>query len=566
MIINKFINLLLVFFLFISIFNNVYAIETGTFDENKPATIQNSNAEFVYKFLLAEIASQRGDFNSAGHLYLDLAKLTKDVSLAQRATDVAGRARNGRLAMDSADVWRRLDKDSIAAEQVLAELFIASGNLTKAKPLIEKLLKNEEDTRSNGFVYLNSILSKVENKKNALRFVIEIARPYEGLAEAHFSIAHAAFMARDKKLAETQLDIVDKIKPGWETAALFRGHILSRSSPEKAIVFYRSYLQKNPKSNGVRLEYAKSLTNLKDYDAAKKEFLKLVNSSLASPEISLTVALLSIELNDSNLAETYFNQALERGYQNPPQIFIYLAKIYYERGKFNDSIEYLNKINSGEYFLESKLLAAQFISEKESIDNAISSLEVYKNLPEPERLKILQFKTSLLYNNERKTESLDLMKKEENNFQNSPQFKFDYAMLSDRLGNKILSEQLLKEAIKLKPDYALAYNALGYSYADRGFKLKDAKKYIEIALSIEPRNHYILDSMGWVYFRLGNLDLAFQFVKKAFDVQEDPEIAAHLGEILWKQGKKEEAKKILKNSLEKYPNNTVISETQNRLK
>ena len=561
---NKLTNLFLIFFLLV--FTNLHAIEADSFDENKPATIKNANAEFVYKFLLAEIASQRGDLNAAGHLYLDLAKLTKNTSLAQRATDVAGRARNGRLAMDSADVWRRLDKNSVAAEQVLAELFIASGNLTKAKPLIEKLLKNEEKTRANGFIYLNSILSKVENKKNALRFVIEIAKPYEGLAEAHFSIAHSAFMAGNKKLANEQLDIVDKLKPGWETSALFRGYTLSRSSAEKAIAFYRSYLQKNPKSNGVRLEYAKSLTGLRDYDAAKKQFLKLVNSSLASPEISLTVALLSIELNDKDLAETYLNQALERGYENPSQIFIYLAKIYYERDKFKDAISYLDKIKSGEFFLESKLLAAQFISEKESIDNAITSLEEFKNLSEEERLQILQFKTSLLYSNNRETESLDLMKKEENNFQNSPNFKFDYAMLSDRLGNTILSEQLLKEAIKLKPDYALAYNALGYSYADRNYKLDEAKKYIEIALSIQPRNHYILDSMGWVYFRLGDLNLALQFVKKAFAIQEDPEIAAHLGEILWKQGKKEEAKKILSNSLKKYPDNAIVSETQNRLK
>ena len=552
--------------IFLAISTNVNAIDEGIFDENKPATIKNANAEFVYKFLLAEIASQRGDLNAAGHLYLDLAKLTKNTSLAQRATDVAGRARNGRLAMDSANVWRKLDKNSIAAEQVLAELFIASGNLTKARPLIEKLLKNEEETRADGFIYLNSILSKVENKKNALRFVLEIARPYEGLAEAHFSIAHAAFMAGNSKLAEAQLDIVEKIKPGWETAALFRGYTIARSSPEKAIDFYSSYLMKNPKSNGVRLQYAKALTNLKNYDTAKKQFLKLVNSSVASPEISLTVALLSIELNDTNLAETYLRQALERGYENPPQIFIYLAKIYYERNKFQDAITYLDKIKSGEFFLESKLLAAQFIAEKESVDTAISSLDSYPNLTEEERLKFLQFKTSMLYNADRKTESLDLMKKEEGSFKNSPQFKFDYAMLSEKLGNTILSEQLLKEAIKLKPDYALAYNALGYSFADRGVKLNEAKKYIEIALSIQPRNHYILDSMGWVYFRLGNLKLAYQFVLKAFNLQQDPEIAAHLGEILWKQGKIEEAKKILSNSLEKYPNNNIISETQDRLK
>ena len=139
MIKNKLTRFLLAFITTLSL--NANGIEADVFDENKPAVIQSANAEFIYKFLLAEIATQRGDLNSAGHLYLDLAKLTKDVSLAQRATDIAGQARNGRLAMDSAEVWIKLDNTSVAAEQVLAELFIASGNLGKAKPLVEKLLR-----------------------------------------------------------------------------------------------------------------------------------------------------------------------------------------------------------------------------------------------------------------------------------------------------------------------------------------------------------------------------------------------------------------------------------------
>ena len=136
------------------------------FDVNQPAKIQQTTPEFVYKFLLAEIATQRGDLNSAGHIFLDLAKLTKDITIARRATDIAGFARNGRLAMDSAQVWSELDESSIEAKQILAELFIASGNLAKAKPLITELLKQEK-TRVDGFLYLNSLLAKVENKKNA---------------------------------------------------------------------------------------------------------------------------------------------------------------------------------------------------------------------------------------------------------------------------------------------------------------------------------------------------------------------------------------------------------------
>ena len=542
----------------------IFAEEDEKFDVTLPAKIQYTTPEFVYKFLLAEIAAQRGDLNSAGHIYLDLAKLTKDLTIARRATDIAGFARNGRLAMDSAQVWSELDQNSIEAKQILAELLIASGNLAKAKPLIAELLQKEQ-TRADGFLYLNGLLAKVENKKNALRFIINIAKPYPKLAEAHFSIAHAAFFAGDKKLAQKELNIVNSLKPDWQTAALFQGFILSQEWPEKAVEFYRNYLEKYPDANEVRLEYAKVLTSLKKFALAKQEFLKLVNGSLASPEISLTVALLAVELEDSKLAEEYLNQSLERGYNQPDRIYLYLARIHDERGEAKKALSYLDKVASGEFFMDAKLYAAEIISKSQSVDDAINSLDQYKNLNEQEKLKFLQAKTALYFNNNRAQDAWTLMAKEEENFKNVPEFKFDYALLAEKMGNTLLMEQLLKEAIKLKPDYALAYNALGYSYADRNIKLQEAKKYIEIALSIQPNNHYILDSMGWVYFRLGDLDIAYQFVKKAYDIKADPEIAAHLGEILWKQGKQIEAKRIWNESLTINPSNTVLVETSQRL-
>jgi len=541
------------------------AADDDVFDINKPAKIQKANAEFVYKFLLAEIAAQRGDLTSAGHLYFDLARLTKNIPLAQRATNIAGYARNGRLALDSAELWRQLDNESLEAKQILAELFISSGNLAKARPIIEELLKQEK-TRADGFLYLNNILTKVENKKNALRFILAIAKPYPELAEAHFSIAHTAFYAGDTKLAEKELDIVESINPSWETAALFRGFMLANDWPEKALEFYRSFLKVNPNSNEVRLEYAKTLTNLKKYSEAKVEFLRLVNGSLASPEISLTVALLSLELNDNILAEKFFNQALERGYDDKNKIHIYLAKIYLDRNQPVDAIKFLDKISSGPLFIEAKILTAEVITKNKTLEDGIASLSQYKNLSSEDKLQFLKAKVSLLYNNDRKQDAFDLMKKEDANFNNFPEFKFDYAMLAEKMGNLLLMEQLLKEAIKLKPDYAFAYNALGYSYADRNINLADAKKYIEIALSISPNNHYIMDSMGWLHYRLGNIEIALQFIEKAYKIQEDPEIAAHLGEVLWKLGKLKQAEEIWEASIMKFPSNTVLLETFERLR
>jgi len=576
------INKIFFIFLLFSISNLIYADNTvkkinkinkiheenEEFDENLPPQITETTPEFIYKFLLAEIATQRGELNSAGHIYLDLAKLTKSIPLAERATRIAGSARNGRLAMDSAKIWRKLDKTSIEPQRIIAELFISTGNLAKARPLVRKLLKQEKKTRVEGFLYLNKILSQVENKKNALRFILDVSKPYLDIVEARFAIAHAAFSAGDKKMALEELDKIESINPKWETAVLFRGYIIGKEWPEKALAFYQDFLIKNPKSNEVRLEYAKALTNLKKYDEAKKQFLKLVNSSLASSEISLTVALLSIKLGDNILAEKYFMQSLKRGYTKPGQIHIYLSGIYDDRGDFEETLTWLKKIKSGEYFVDSRILMAEYIAKYDSVDSAIEMLNKLKkgHFSHNERLIIVRNKASLFLTENRNQDAYDAMRAEEEFFKESPQFKFDYAMVVERMGNTVLMEQLLLEAIKLKPDYAAAYNALGYSWADRNIKLQEAKRYIEIALAYEPNNHYILDSMGWIHFKLGNLKIALKYIKKAYSINKDPEIAAHLGEILWLQGKKEEAKEIWKNSLNRHPSNNVLLETTNRFR
>ena len=547
------------FFIVIS-FNSSFANQQDNFNPNLPPKITDANAEFVYKFLLAEIATQRGDFNSAGHLYLDLAKQTHSIPLAERATRVAGSSRNGRVALDSAKVWSSLDPKSIQAQQILAELYITSGNLSKAKPIVKKLL--EQDTyRGEGFLYLNSILAKVENKKNALRFIVDIAEPYPKSKEAHFAIAHAAYFANNKKLTSSELAEVKKIDPKWQTAVLFEGYIIGLESQEKATNFYVSYLKQYPDASEVRLEYAKLLTNQKKYNLAKDEFLKIVNSSLASAEISFTVSLLAIELGDYDLAEKFLMQSLERGYPQPEQIYIYLARIEDTRGNYNEALAWLNKINSGPSFIESKILTAELIAKYEGNDQALESLDQYINLTPEAKLELFRAKISILYSDNKETEAYDLMKKEEENFKNSAEFKYDYAMLAERMGNTVLMEQLLREAIKIKPDYAVAYNALGYSFADRNIKLDEAKINIEIALSLEPRNHYIMDSMGWVQYRLGNIDVALNFLRKAYEIKKDPEISAHLGEVLWHANKIDEAQKIWDESLQQYPDNKILLKT-----
>jgi Flp pilus assembly protein TadD len=153
------------------------------------------------------------------------------------------------------------------------------------------------------------------------------------------------------------------------------------------------------------------------------------------------------------------------------------------------------------------------------------------------------------------------MDKAVNNWPDSNDLIYDHAMAAERIGKYDVMETQLRKLIKAKPDFAAAYNALGYSLADRNVRLGEAQSLLETAVKLSPGDHYMLDSLGWVHYRLGNLSKAADYLRKAYEIQADPEIAAHLGEVLWKQGLQEEAKKIWANALKDYPENDVLVAT-----
>jgi tetratricopeptide (TPR) repeat protein len=533
--------------------------DTKTTAVIKPA-ITTPTPEFVYKYLLGEVAGQRGDVVLASQLFLDLAKQTRDARLAERAARSAAFAQQPGIALQAATLWVELDPDSIEAQQASSQLLIASGNLKQAKPHIEKLLA-KEDTRANGFLYLPSLLASQQDKVEVLNAVTAFAKPYPKLPEAHFAIAQAAWAADKPDIAKGALDAANKLRPGWELAAQMQAQMLLKESPEKAIAYYQDFLSKHPKANDVRMAYAKLLVSQKKYNEAKPEFVKLVESSNGSPEISAVVGILSLESSDYLMADKYFQQAISSGFKEPDQLHLYLGRSA-ERQKLDDkALSWYDKIQSGDHYLDGRLSAANVIARSKNVDAAIKLLDEVEDLTPEQQMLVIQTEAGMLNQAKREQEAFDMLQKATQSWPDSVEIIYDFAMVAERIGKLDIMEAELRKSIKLKPDFAAAYNALGYSFADRNINLQEAKNLIETALQLQPGDHYMLDSLGWVHYRLGNLEKAAENLRKAYDIQADPEIAAHLGEVLWKQGKEEEAKKIWASALKDFPENAVLVAT-----
>ena len=533
-----------------------------------------ANAEFVFKYLAAEVAGQKGELGISTQLFYDLAKSSRDVRLAERAAKVAMYSKNAQAALETAKLWVELDANSTEAQQAAVQIYVINGDFNAAKPLLQKLLANTE-TQSNGFLYLNTLFSHQANRNTVLQLVQDLAAPYKQLAEAHFSVAQTAFQANNLSLALKESTLANQLKPHWEIAAIQQADILYSTSPDHAISFYRNFLGDNADANDARLNLARMLIKQSRFNEAKPELVKLSKLANSNPEILVVVGLLFVQSNQFNDAEKYFLQALDSEIKNKDPIYLYLGQIAEKNKNDTEAINWYNKVQQlatnknnqqNDHYLDAKLSAANVINRSQGADIAIKMLDDLENLSDIQLAQVITAQANILAQSKRHQESFELLGKAVANMPNTSELIYEYAMSAERVQQYTVLETQLRLLIKIKPTFAQAYNALGYSFADRNVKLEEANRLIAKALELRPGDHYIIDSMGWVQYRLGNLDKAYEYLNKAYNLQNDSEIAAHLGEVLWKQGKHDEASKIWDEGLKANSQNETILKTIKKLK
>ncbi len=248
------------------------ATETGA--ANKDEAGKSVQPEFIYRYLVGEVSGQRGDIGTSGAIFYDLARTERDARLAERAAKIAAYGNISNLAVPAIKLWAELDPESSEAQQAMTEVLIATGKIEDAKPYLSKLLEKEQ-TRANGFLYLNTMLARSPDKEGILALIESLAAPYPNLAEAHFAVAQAAWAANKDDTALIEINRAEKLHPNWDIAALLKGQILFTKSPQAAIDYYYSFLKSNPDANEVRINLAKLLVNQKQFEAAKKNIPSL---------------------------------------------------------------------------------------------------------------------------------------------------------------------------------------------------------------------------------------------------------------------------------------------------
>lgn len=523
-------------------------------------------AQSLYQYLIGEVALQRGQPELASEALLDLAKQTQDPRLAKRAMETAIQGRQITQAGDAASLWQSLDPESSQAAQAAAALLINSGRLNEARPYLEKLIAAEGESRAAAFLHLNQMLARQPDREAVLALVQELAKPYEDSPEAHFAIAQAAWSAGKRQEAVAKLRQVDRLRPGWEPAAMFHGQALQQVSASDALEFYRAFLSEHPKAIEVRLAYARLLVSEKSYPQARAEFQRVLETAPQNAEIAFAVGLLALQASDLVVAETYLKQALAAGYKDDDLAHFYLGQIAEERKHLEQAAKWFARIGPGEHYFRAQIRYAGVLAKQSKLDMARAHLQQIQPQDIAQKTLLVQAEAQLLREARRHQEAFEVLGKGLEKLPNQPELLYDHAMAAEKLDLLDVMEKDLRQLIQLKPDNAHAYNALGYSFADRGIRLEEALQLTEKALSLAPNDPLIMDSLGWAHYRLGAYDKAAEWLKKAHELRQDPEIAAHLGEVLWIRGQHDEARKVWQSALELAPGSDALRNVMQKFK
>jgi tetratricopeptide (TPR) repeat protein len=518
----------------------------------------------LYEFLLGDIAAQRGKPELAAQAYLDLAKNTRDPRVARRAAQLAYEARQLEVAVEAFKLWQELEPTSPLAKQMLLSLLLSGGKLQDARPHLDAILKAEPGKAGHTFLNIYPLVARSPDKVAVLDWMIEVTHPYPDVAEGHWAVAQAAAAAGKSDLALAEVRRAVTLKPDWDAAAVFEAELLMDSDPKQALELLRKFLAAHPDNRELRLYYARALLNQKQFAASREQFTRLQQERPDNPDLAFAVALISLQMGEYARAEQELQQALSKGGKDESTIHHYLAQLSEARHDDAAALAHYRKVKDGEYVYAARLREVALLDKAGKLDEARATLQRAVPHNDQQRVQLVLIDAQLLREGKRHAESYEVLNQGLAKFPDHPDLLYQTAMAADKLKKSERFEQLIRKLMKIEPNNAHAYNALGYSLMERNIRLPEAMKLVEKAYQLAPDDAAIIDSMGWGHYLLGNLDKSLEFLRRAHQANPDPEIAAHLGEVLWKQGARDEARKVWSEGAKAAPDNEALKAVMQR--
>lgn len=518
----------------------------------------------VYYILAGELAGQRGQYEVALDNYLKAAALTQSIKVLQRAAQIALYLKKTEHALDLVLQWQQREPNNTEARRLATLLLLKAGRMDEALEQATALLKTPGVDTENTVLDLVKLISADVPKDDGAYFIRRLGERLPRLAELHFAQALLAADRGEYQLALAETERALAQHPDWSRARLLQAQVMAKmGQSQKAREVMLKALRADPGNTRLRLIYSQFLVKAGDARGAEKELEKILEKDPRNEDALLALALVRLEAGQEAKARPLF-EALAESPNRRMQAYFYLGLIEARKNHMEEALQWFDKVTEGPVAFDAQVSAVSTLITLGRTPEARRRLEEIRRQHPQEALRLYLLEGELLTKNKDYAEAFALLSKALEEMPGQTDLLYSRALVAEELGQMDVLEADLRAVLEKKPDDANALNALGFSLADRSERLEEAKRYIAKALELKPNDPAILDSYGWVSYRLGDNATALEYLRRAYNLFQDPEIGAHYGEVLWESGQQQEAKKIWQELARKSPEHKNVKSVRAR--
>ena len=521
--------------------------------------------DVLFMLLTAEIAGQRGQYDIALEGYMEAAKRVHDPRFAERAAMIAMYMKNSTKTNEAVALWLREDAKNQTARKIAALSALKAGDKKAAVEHLNVLLKDDPAGFESAVLELAGVLQK-EGNINALYDALEaLSKQHPDQASIYFMQSLLAMQKKDKNLAETKVQQALKLHPDWDKALIFQAQIAVFSGDlNKAKTLLKAASLKYPDNSKINKLYAQVLLKAEDYEQAGEVYQHMISADPKDIESQFALGLVYLQLDRDDQAEDMFKKLLEQP-DWKYQASFYLGKIEEKRDHTKKALAWFDKVTDGPFVFDASISAISLLAKDKQFADAGSRLNLLQTKFPQQKLRLLLVEAELYSQQKRYDKAFNILTEALADSPDQKEVLYTRALIAERVNKPDIVEADLKKILAMDPDNVEALNALGYTLLNKPERYSEAEKYLQHALRLEPDEAVIIDSYGWLQFKLGNTEKALDYLQRAYEKQQENEIAAHLAEVLWALGRKDEAKKIFNKAIKDAPNDEYLLDFQRRI-
>lgn len=531
----------------------------------RPVQQPSEHAEVIYKLLAAELAGKRGHLPEALRNYQQVALVSSDPRIAERAATLALMLKDNTTALEMARRWKALDPKNPHMEQTLALALLRTGELKEATQYLDAVLRAaSKSDKQQGYATLAALLGQADDKGLALKIMTQFRdrNPRSAFAQYYHALHSAA--ADNREQALTSLNLALTHDPRFAAAHLLRARLLLDSGDKPAaLAALAKSVSALPRERSLRASYAKLLVENEQLDKARQQFAILLKQNAKDNDALYALGLLAAETKQFDLAETYFLDLIKRKTR--------LADAYFELGRVEEQREayakaqqWYERVEDEERYLAAHMRIGVLFIKSGKLTEATQHFQKMREAHPQQNLILYLAEAEALREAKHYQPAFDILGTALVQHPNDKDLRYARALFAEKLNRMDVFEEEIRAILAADPQNAQALNALGYTLADRTDRYQEALGYIEKALAQMPDDAAVLDSMGWVQYRLGNHAQALEYLRRAYKANTDAEIAAHLSEVLWVSGQHTEAHNIWKEALARDPDSEHLRKLRER--